>query len=55
MSSSPAGSSINELFVYMMGRCVPMATGFRPFKTHTYNTNYLYGEQVSLDTLKSRA
>lgn len=60
LSNAPSSSEINDLFAFMIGRCVPMATGFEPFEVMMYNGKqsdeaYLFNEQISLDNLISRA
>ena len=49
-----------DLFVFAIGRCVPMAMGFAPFEVMMYNGHesgnaYLFGEKISLDNLRARA
>ena len=59
LNNAPASSEINDLLAFMIGRCVPMATGFEPFEVMMYNGRineeaYLFNEQISLDNLISR-
>ena len=59
VNNAPATSEINDLLAFMIGRCVPMATGFEPFEVMMYNGRineeaYLFNEQISLDNLISR-
>lgn len=59
LNNAPATSEINDLLAFMIGRCVPMATGFEPFEVMMYNGRineeaYLFNEQISLDNLISR-
>lgn len=60
LKARPASSGFNDLLIFMIGRCVPMALGFSPFEVMMYNGSspsgaYLFQEQVSLDILKNRA
>lgn len=60
LNNAPTSSEITDLFAFMIGRCVPMATGFEPFEVMMYNGKqseeaYLFNEQISLDNLISRA
>lgn len=60
MHSAPASSETVDLFTFVIGRCVSMAMGFAPFNVMMYNGHmndkaYLFGEQISLDTLRNRA
>lgn len=59
LNNALTSSEINDLLAFMIGRCVPMATGFEPFEVMMYNGRineeaYLFNEQISLDNLISR-
>ena len=60
MNSMPSSTDMYDLFVFAIGRCVPMAMGFAPFEVMMYNGHesgnaYLFGEKISLDNLRARA
>lgn len=59
MNSMPSSTEMYDLFVFAIGRCVPMAMGFAPFEVMMYNGHqsenaYLFGEKISLDNLRAR-
>ena len=50
-----SGDSIYKKGANILKKCVSMALGFEPFDLATYKDGYLFGENVSIATLRARA
>ena len=54
-AADASGDSIYKKGANILKKCVSMALGFEPFDLMTYKDGYLFGETVSLNTLRARA
>ena len=55
MSAEASGDEIYVKGAKVLQKCVSMALGFEPFDIMTYKSSYLFGENVSIKVLRSRA